>query len=121
MRDIRFRAWDRERNQMHYQYLRFVPDSEYAVIDDNGSERFLTDVQQFTGLKDKNGKDIFEGDILGADSTPNQYEVYWNDHQAAWNVKGGAGFLPAWINSFTLGLEVIGNIYSNPELLNQNK
>ena len=75
--------------------------------------------QQFTGLKDKNGKEIYEGDVIRHRSR-NEYgsiqdvdtEVRWEG--TGWNFLGGNGAFP--IVETDSG-EVIGNIYENPELL----
>ncbi|KKL84776.1 hypothetical protein LCGC14_1961420, partial [marine sediment metagenome] len=73
-------------------------------------EHFI--LMQFTGLKDKNGKEIFEGDILKYENR--NYEVSW--------MEDDGGFF-AWLYGYSIqgGLflwtEVIGNIYENPELL----
>ncbi len=119
-RKIEFRVWHIQANEFVWPQIVAVDGAGFQLHYNNGwrevrAERFV--VQQFTGLHDKNGKEIYEGDILGADSVTGTYEVYWSEHQAAWAAKGGTAHLPAWLNSFTLGLEVIGNIYENPELL----
>lgn len=78
-------------------------------------------IGQYTGLTDKNGKKIFEGDILSAhldDAFPDEETrgcVCWHDY--GWHIKIGAHLETLeqdWVGQF---LEVIGNIYDNPELL----
>lgn len=65
-------------------------------------------INQFTGLKDKRGKEIYEGDILRGGAYLS-YEVKWDYEENGWNIN------PYGINSGEF--EVIGNIYENPELL----
>ncbi|EBF6011846.1 TPA: hypothetical protein K8U00_002328 [Listeria monocytogenes] len=80
-------------------------------------------VSQFTGLKDKNGKKIFEGDIVEIIEIDAFGNLDWNRlkgkvmfSEGAWLVTDSGSFaIPLWseINE----IEVIGNIYENPELL----
>lgn len=74
---------------------------------------------QFTGLQDKNGNDIYEGDVLRYGSSP-LYEVRFN--ASAWSVicKTQNGTAALTLNDRTKIFEVIGNIYENPELLPTN-
>ena len=67
-------------------------------------------VAQFTGLCDKNGREIYEGDILQHESQKQSINTMkWNKHEASFTK-----FLP--LRKF----EIIGNIYENPELLEVN-
>ena len=115
MRDKKVRAWDKIREE--YLYSDKFPSmwQFYKELENRGIRHWET--QDYTGLKDKNGKEIYEGDILSGDAYATTWEVFYNEHKSAFDVKGASGYLPAWMSTFTLGLEVIGNIYENPELL----
>lgn len=72
-------------------------------------------VGQYTGLTDKNGKKIFEGDIIRSNSERGYIEYYPND--CAFEVVDDHGFY--WLISEMSNIEVIGNIHDNPELLKE--
>lgn len=74
-------------------------------------ENSYEDWQQFTGLHDKNGKEIFEGDIM--DMTD---EYGSKRHQVKW-IDCRFNLSPEAVHEFKM--EVIGNIYENPDLLSQ--
>lgn len=85
------------------------------------------ELMQFTGLHDRNGKEIYEGDILQNTKHSNQLvEVYWQGcttNNAHWIKWGGWAFRKVQNDgNFTFAvydneIEVIGNIYENPDLL----
>ncbi len=116
MREIKFRAWDKANNRFYNLVETRVPELNHG--DDDG-----VIYMQYTGLKDKNGKEIYEGDILRTDKGINAV-VYWSNSGACfmvkyhniWSTKIG-WYIYKNLRMFAPKSEVIGNIYENPELL----
>jgi uncharacterized phage protein (TIGR01671 family) len=118
MREIKFRAWDAERKTMRRSVGFSDSDCgrrwqrETYMVDDGSdfsSSNWIP--MQFTGLKDKNGKEIYEDDIITYERSGNkvQRRVQW--HYTV------SGYPMLSYNPFDI--EVIGNIYENPDLLIQ--
>jgi uncharacterized phage protein (TIGR01671 family) len=149
MREIKFRAWD-EVSKRLAEVTNVHPKchdmAETVVVRDRSGESVNTlfsnyTLMQFTGLHDKNGKEIYEGDVVRA-CHKNEFksfvcengEIEWIEHLGQWGVR-----VPAMLSvesedkqekndamtwnmlkfnfKHGLELEVLGNIYENPELL----
>jgi uncharacterized phage protein (TIGR01671 family) len=137
MREFKFRSWDKIEKVMYAPTDLFLcsDDKTWAIDKDDRygkSHRQNAEsvaLMQFTGLKDKNGKEIYEGDVVeyDADFIGKPFHVDIRRFEVGFTSgtfilvdpeEGGAargGFLG--INRHTCGLTVIGNIYENPELL----
>ena len=81
----------------------------------------LYDIQFCTGLKDKNGKLIYEGDYIKNLKTNTIYKVFWEDKATCFMLKstrfGGVVSTYMMFEEYPNNLEVIGNIYENKDLL----
>jgi uncharacterized phage protein (TIGR01671 family) len=115
MREIKFRAWDKSINKMCGDFLYFVEDAIYQHHGNPWHDtRFFP--MQYTGLKDRNGKEIYEGDILrwgNLDESTGENQI----HAVKWANGGWVLGDMDWLYVQADEGEVIGNIYENPELL----
>jgi len=133
MREIKFRAWDKKTKVMIYD-IQDHRDCDDCLGERGGAKDFLEygcenfgdflnsdrfDVMQYTGLKDKNGKEIYEGDIVDLDSwAGTQQIVFIEGAFCLANEKGDyVGDIHYCQHAGRKQSEVIGNIYENPELL----
>ena len=104
-RPIKFRAWDTVYNQLIHNAQANLG---YFLDDD---KRWV--LMQYTGMPDKNGKEIYESDILRGDHTDPNCMVKFKD--GCFGIDSEDGWLD--LKQFCHEEEVIGNIHENPELL----
>ena len=122
MREIKFRAWIEGRNgTMEYGVI-LSTKGNYCSVEagwDIQGEYPNISVMQFTGLKDKNGLEIYDGDVLESNQLDANVRVNWSTIWACWECFGMSGTEDFGLLS-NISLNnylVIGNIYENPELL----
>jgi uncharacterized phage protein (TIGR01671 family) len=134
MKELKFRAWvgsentDRVDEEMHFEYGLCLLQGKYADADAFG-EIYGTyedvPVEQYTGLKDGNGKEIYEGDIVeekintgdyDVDGTY-RYKVVWDDDMLCWSLNPNSTSIHKDLWECNHSLKVIGNIHENPELI----
>jgi uncharacterized phage protein (TIGR01671 family) len=125
MREIKFRAWEKNLKEI-------IPvhniDFEKKMINTDIAWRLFDEIEliQYTGLKDKNGKEIFEGDILEVKQNY-LFKIIW--HEESWGyevIKNEAlpicGYIKGHVSRgglkhYNNTSQVIGNIFANPEVL----
>ena len=115
--EIKFRAWDGKEMHTPTESQEFANIKFHAWMDTPKTVQQMKEIfiMQYTGLKDKNGKEIYEGDICkasypGSSETPYMNKIIWNESEFGFSFANAP--LYVW-EAFT----VIGNIYENQNLL----
>ena len=133
MREIKFRAWSELRGMCLVKGLEFIKNLISTPTDDGN---FWVDsfddmhLMQYTGLKDKNGKEIYDGDIMR--NSPARWEIVFNkgcfchkclgyyDERDNYTIVKSQPEIHLALRALR-GAEIIGNIYENPELIKHAK
>ena len=137
-REIKFRVWDKYKKQMYpissIDYDIFSQEIRIIAVghrngmctsynkNHNSEKCDITalELMQYTGLHDKNGKEIYEGDIVVDKEDEVMGEITWNEEEASFYFSilyENVTYEEEKLNDWASVLEVIGNIYDNPELL----
>ena len=140
MKEIKFRVWDKETNKMYFQlnespcFGLFEGDRAASIEDVFFYEKQRFELMQYAGLKDKNGKEIYDGDVVKNSRCGSNrlMHVKWTDAIEEVSISGcewtrqNPGFVfeniskgMTYVFIANKDLEVIGNIYENPELLEE--
>lgn len=118
-REFEFRAWLTKYNKMVNIYSWNIW-QEYFMCSEYDSEFYLeeTPIMQYTGLKDKNGKEIYEGDIIFESFGERYYKVIFENASFRAEAEGDFDeYSFDLIDIVAQGCEIVGNIYENPELI----
>lgn len=144
-REIKFRAWDASNGRMEYEMFYVFQKSgkcffpEYKIVDgkltdeikslyDCGEEEPI--LMQYTGLKDKNGVEIYDGDIVGGYPHGTVivrwckeyacFEAVWEDEDENGNIQEYTSLFANELDNCKDAWIVLGNVYEHPHLLNQD-
>ena len=120
---IRFRAWNKVKKEMITDVINNCVDNFDMVL----KHPQIYDVMQYTGLKDKNGVEIYEGDVVSASWYDYEEprcdaigQIIFNENWCSYCIWDEENKKMSELNgqgAYYWEIEVIGNIYDNPELL----
>lgn len=120
MREIKFRCYDSAKKIMYHH-------KDLSVLAKNIKDDNIFSYMQYTGLKDKNGMDIYENDVIEFSTTEGntvRHKVWWSTTLACFMI-GPITYSKVYDSGFiqpsTLVCTVIGNIHQHPELLKTDK
>lgn len=122
MREIKFKAWVKELNEIReVEYINFLK-KMISYPNKFCKEYYLNadfdeiELMQYTGLKDEYGDEIYEGDIVTLHNS--RYKVIFNMEQARFVLRDDKFEMEIpFTNNNNERMEIIGNIYENPELI----
>jgi len=123
MREIKFRVWDAHKRmwteyRIHDGVVYFLDKSTGVWVGKYDKRYKEFDLMQYTGLKDKNNKEIYEGDIVTLHN--GKYKVIFNSKEARFVLRDDEFEMNIpFTNNNNKRMEVVGNIYENPELIKE--
>ena len=131
MREIKFRAWLKEERKMVNVETLFIGINRLCFGNSKTEDLFFRDFEevelmQYTGLKDKNGKEIYEEDIVlvkpGGVSTWYKTVVEFKEGAFIASLIDGEDYIYIFNRGFDSNdFEILGNIYENKNLLEENR
>ena len=134
-REIKFRAWDEEEKKMHYSDSKWSYDISFsmdrgkvecirncAYTDTFGDEHDdwqpIDNIMECIGLHDRNDNEIYEDDIVEIVGKDGYFIIEWNTTEARWQMNSiSEDYIVDFDNYWASDVTVVGNKYSNPELL----
>ncbi len=141
MRNTKYRAWDKSRKEWYREgcpemltYYGFHLFGECTLIEPpHSSDLPNLEITEFTGLLDKNGKEVYEGDVLKTPHFEHEGEIRYLYHEVQWSNKLHGWFAlncgsrnendgSPQLFVFSLSgieIEIIGNIFEHPEIINK--
>ena len=126
----KFRAWDKLNNEMYVvEQINFnrgeFESIGYGITFLREADKVI--LMQSTGILDKNGKEIFEGDILGIETDEGilNVNIFWDEEHVLFMFESKKHnekeLLAELVEDNTYPFAILGNIYENPELLEEKK
>ena len=130
---FKYRCWDKQIKKMRYGDIQLSCSGLPFTLEATSEGLKVVDIDnieimQSTGIKDRNGKLIYEGDIVKYTSAPSKsnpeaipftenYKIVWNETYGGYNTQRFNGVNCHCIATVQKQIEIVGNVYENPELL----